>query len=99
MSVKLLSLISTRYSCSNFPVGPAAVAALAGCVPGGVGSVLKISDARGKTHHQRNRHVPLPYPTFVPVEGKVYPLVLNRVDKKQDPFAYPEIPIYDKDEA
>ncbi|CDJ42158.1 ribosomal protein L3p, putative [Eimeria tenella] len=72
---------------------------LKGCVPGGVGSVLKISDARGKTHHQRNRHVPLPYPTFVPVEGKVYPLVLNRVDKKQDPFAYPEIPIYDKDEA
>ncbi|OEH80696.1 ribosomal protein [Cyclospora cayetanensis] len=70
-----------------------------GCVPGGVGSVLKISDARGKTHHQRNRQIPLPFPTFVPQPSEVYPLVLNRPEKKQDPFAYPEIPIYGKDES
>ncbi|XP_026192197.1 50S ribosomal protein L3-2, chloroplastic [Cyclospora cayetanensis] len=72
---------------------------LKGCVPGGVGSVLKISDARGKTHHQRNRQIPLPFPTFVPQPSEVYPLVLNRPEKKQDPFAYPEIPIYGKDES
>lgn len=83
-----------------FRVPVAAVAAAAaGCVPGGVGSVVKISDARGKTHHQKNRHIPLPFPTFVPQPNEVYPLLIDRPDKKQDPFAYPEIPIYDKDGA
>ncbi|KAL8272042.1 hypothetical protein Esti_004029 [Eimeria stiedai] len=72
---------------------------LKGCVPGGVGSVLKISDARGKTHHQKNRHVSLPFPTFVPQQHKAYPLLLEREDGSRDPFAYPEIPIYDKEGA
>lgn len=72
---------------------------LKGCVPGSVGSVVKISDARGKTHYLRNRSVSLPFPTFVPRPDKAYPLLINKPDKKHDPFAYPEIPIYDKGET
>ncbi|EPR64181.1 putative 50S ribosomal protein L3 [Toxoplasma gondii GAB2-2007-GAL-DOM2] len=70
---------------------------LKGCVPGYKGSLIKISDARGKTHHRHNRHIPLHFPTFVPEPGVSYPVTLECPDAEQDPFLYPEIAIADKE--
>nr|CEL67271.1 TPA: ribosomal protein L3p, putative [Neospora caninum Liverpool] len=70
---------------------------LKGCVPGYKGSLIKISDARGKTHHRHNRHIPLHFPTFVPEPGVSYPVTLQCPDSEQDPFLYPEIAIPDKE--
>ncbi|CBZ53285.1 putative ribosomal protein L3p [Neospora caninum Liverpool] len=61
------------------------------------GSLIKISDARGKTHHRHNRHIPLHFPTFVPEPGVSYPVTLQCPDSEQDPFLYPEIAIPDKE--
>jgi large subunit ribosomal protein L3 len=68
---------------------------LKGSVPGDVGAVLKISDARGRTR-RKNRHIRLPYPTFVPKEGIEYPVTVTQPPLGKDPFTYPDRTIYDR---
>jgi large subunit ribosomal protein L3 len=68
---------------------------LKGSVPGDMGSVLKISDGRGRTR-RKNRHIRLPYPTFVPKEGVEYPVTVTQPPLGKDPFAYPDRTIYDR---
>merc|ERR1719382_1455003 len=46
---------------------------LKGPLPGYKGHIVKISDARGITS-LKNKHIKLPYPTFVPVPGIEYPV-------------------------
>jgi len=66
---------------------------LKGALPGYKGSVVKISDARGKTS-LKNDHIRLPYPTFVPQVGREYPTTLQKPPPELDPFLYPEQPLY-----
>ncbi|CAE7567023.1 50S ribosomal protein L3 [Symbiodinium microadriaticum] len=66
---------------------------LKGALPGYKGSVVKISDARGKTA-LKNNHIRLPYPTFVPVPGVEYPVTIQEPPPQRDPFLYPEQPLY-----
>lgn len=66
---------------------------LKGPIPGYKSSVVKISDARGKTA-LKNKHIRLPYPTFVPVEDVEYPVTVQQPPQEQDPFLYPEQPLY-----
>merc|ERR1712039_208986 len=66
---------------------------LKGPLPGYKGSVVKISDARGKTA-LKNNHIRLPYPTFVPVEGVEYPVTIQKPPPERDPFLFPEQPLY-----
>lgn len=66
---------------------------LKGPLPGYKGSVVKISDARGKTAF-KNKHIRLPYPTFVPVPGVEYPVTIQQPPPERDPFLYPEQPLY-----
>lgn len=68
---------------------------LKGPLPGYKGSVVKISDARGKTA-MKNNHIRLPHPTFVPVPDVVYPVTIQEPPVERDPFIYPEQPIYQK---
>lgn len=68
---------------------------LKGSVPGDIGSVVKISDARGRTR-RKNRHIRLPYPTFVPKEGIEYPVTVSQPPLGKDPFTYPDRTIYDR---
>ncbi len=68
---------------------------LKGSVPGDIGSVVKISDARGRTR-RKNRHIRLPYPTFVPKEGVEYPVTVSQPPLGKDPFSYPDRTIYDR---
>ena len=68
---------------------------LKGSVPGDVGAVVKISDARGRTR-RKNRHINLPYPTFVPRPNKEYPVTVSQPPLGKDPFAYPDRTIYDR---
>ena len=68
---------------------------LKGSVPGDISSVIKISDARGRTR-RKNRHINLPYPTFVPQAGKEYPVTVTQPPLGKDPFAYPDRTIYDR---
>ncbi|CAD7924051.1 unnamed protein product [Amoebophrya sp. A120] len=66
---------------------------LKGNAPGKIGSVIKISDARGKTRF-KNAHIRLPYPTFVPQTGIEYPVVVDQPVRQYDPFLFPDRPIY-----
>jgi len=66
---------------------------LRGALPGYKGSVVKISDARGRTAF-KNAHIRLPYPTFVPVAGVEYPVTIQEPPQDRDPFLYPEQPLY-----
>ncbi|CAJ1406950.1 unnamed protein product, partial [Effrenium voratum] len=66
---------------------------LRGALPGYKGSVVKISDARGKTG-LKNNHIRLPYPTFVPMPGIEYPVTVQEPPPQRDPFLYPEQPLY-----
>lgn len=68
---------------------------LKGPLPGYKGSVVKISDARGKTA-LKNNHIRLPHPTFVPVQNVPYPVTTQEPPQEQDPFIYPEQPLYQK---
>jgi large subunit ribosomal protein L3 len=68
---------------------------LKGSVPGDIGGVIKIHDARGRTR-RKNRHINLPYPTFVPKEGFEYPVTVTQPPLGKDPFAYPDRTIYDR---
>lgn len=68
---------------------------LKGSVPGDIGSVVKISDARGRTR-RKNRHIRLPYPTFVPKEGVDYAVTVTQPPLGKDPFSYPDRTIYDR---
>lgn len=68
---------------------------LKGSVPGDIGSVIKISDARGRTR-RKNRHINLPYPTFVPKAGVDYQVTVSQPPLGKDPFAYPDRTIYDR---
>ena len=68
---------------------------LKGSVPGDIGSVIKISDARGRTR-RKNRHINLPYPTFVPKAGVDYQVTVTQPPLGKDPFAYPDRTIYDR---
>jgi large subunit ribosomal protein L3 len=68
---------------------------LKGSVPGDIGSVVKISDARGRTR-RKNRHIRLPYPTFVPKEGVEYPVTVSQPPLGKDPFTFPDRTIYDR---
>ena len=68
---------------------------LKGSVPGDIGSVVKISDARGRTR-RKNRHIRLPYPTFVPKLGVDYPVVISQPPLGKDPFSYPDRTIYER---
>jgi len=66
---------------------------LKGALPGYKGSVVKISDARGKTA-LKNNHIRLPYPTFVPMPDVEYPVTVQEPPQEKDPFLYPEQPLY-----
>eukprot|EP00931_Biecheleriopsis_adriatica_P100874 TRINITY_DN76116_c0_g1_i1.p1 TRINITY_DN76116_c0_g1~~TRINITY_DN76116_c0_g1_i1.p1 ORF type:complete len:354 (-),score=61.52 TRINITY_DN76116_c0_g1_i1:64-1092(-) len=66
---------------------------LKGALPGYKGSVVKISDARGKTA-LKNNHIRLPYPTFVPMPDVEYPVTVQEPPQQKDPFLYPEQPLY-----
>jgi large subunit ribosomal protein L3 len=68
---------------------------LKGSIPGDIGAVIKISDARGRTR-RKNRHIRLPYPTFVPKDGVEYPVTVTQPPLGKDPFAYPDRTIYDR---
>ena len=68
---------------------------LKGSIPGDIGSVVKISDARGRTR-RKNRHINLPYPTFVPKPDVDYPVTVTQPPLGKDPFAYPDRTIYDR---
>ena len=68
---------------------------LKGSVPGDMGSVVKINDARGRTR-RKNRHIRLPYPTFVPKEWVEYQVTVTQPPLGKDPFAYPDRTIYDR---
>ena len=68
---------------------------LKGSVPGDIGAVIKISDARGRTR-RKNRHIRLPYPTFVPRADTEYPVTVTQPPLGKDPFAYPDRTIYDR---
>lgn len=70
---------------------------LRGHLPGFKGSIVKISDARGVTEF-KNRHIRLPYPTFLPEPGVEYPTVVQQPPQDQDPFLYPEQPLYQPDD-
>jgi len=70
---------------------------LKGTIPGYKGSIVKISDARGKTA-LKNKHIRLPYPTFVPVPDVEYPTTLQAPPQDRDPFLYPEQPLYQPDD-
>lgn len=66
---------------------------LKGPLPGYKGSVVKIHDARGKTAF-KNKHIRLPFPTFVPMPGVEYPVTVQEPPPQRDPFLYPELPLY-----
>lgn len=66
---------------------------LKGPVPGFKSSVVKISDARGVTA-LKNKHIRLPYPTFTPLSEVDYPVTIQQPPQEQDPFLYPEQPLY-----
>mmetsp|Transcript_70333 Transcript_70333/g.228619 ORF Transcript_70333/g.228619 Transcript_70333/m.228619 type:complete len:359 (+) Transcript_70333:126-1202(+) len=66
---------------------------LKGPLPGFKGSIVKISDARGKTA-LKNRHIRLPHPTFVPDPEVEYPVTIQKPPPERDPFLYPEQPLY-----
>eukprot|EP00435_Cladocopium_sp_Y103_P020657 s982_g5.t1 len=70
---------------------------LKGPLPGYKGSIVKISDARGKTA-LKNLHIRLPYPTFVPMPNVEYPVTLQEPPPQRDPFLYPEQPLYQPDD-
>ena len=42
----------------------------------------------------KNRHIKLPYPTFVPVKDVEYPTVIQMPPQEADPFLYPDLPLY-----
>jgi len=66
---------------------------LKGALPGYKGSVVKVSDARGKTA-LKNNHIRLPHPTFVPMPEVEYPVTIQMPPPERDPFLYPEQPLY-----
>jgi large subunit ribosomal protein L3 len=68
---------------------------LKGSVPGDIGAIVKISDGRGRTR-RKNRHINLPYPTFVPKEGVEYQVTVTQPPLGKDPFSYPDRTIYDR---
>jgi large subunit ribosomal protein L3 len=68
---------------------------LRGLVPGAVGDLIKISDARGKTS-LKNRHIRLPYPTFVPRPGVEYPVTVQEPPLDRDPFLFPDKVVKEK---
>ena len=68
---------------------------LKGSVPGDIGSAIKISDARGRTR-RKNRHIRLPYPTFIPKIGVEYPVTVTQPPLGKDPFSYPDRTIYER---
>ena len=68
---------------------------LAGCVPGAKGSILKVYDARGKTA-LKNRHISLPFPTFVPQREVKYPILVQQPPLDRDPFLFPDKVIKEK---
>ena len=68
---------------------------LKGCIPGEKGSLVKISDARGKTA-MKNRHIRLPFPTFVPQQGVEYPVTVQQPPLDKDPFLFPDRQIKEK---
>eukprot|EP00434_Breviolum_minutum_P022791 symbB.v1.2.020107.t1/scaffold1674.1/size106401/2 len=70
---------------------------LKGPLPGYKGSIVKISDARGKTA-LKNLHIRLPYPTFVPMANVEYPVTVQEPPPQRDPFLYPEQPLYQPDD-
>ena len=55
--------------------------------------MVKIWDARGKTA-QKNKHIKLPYPTFIPVKDVEYPTTIQMPPEEADPFLYPDLPLY-----
>lgn len=65
---------------------------LKGQVPGHKGSYIKVSDARGVTSILNN-DLEIPYPTFIPEEGKKYPVTVQCPPKLRDPFLFPDIAI------
>ena len=68
---------------------------LRGIVPGGIGDVVKIYDARGKTA-LKNRHIRIPFPTFVPKPGVEYPVTVQQPPLDRDPFLFPDKVIKEK---
>lgn len=66
---------------------------LKGALPGFKGSIVKIWDARGKTAF-KNKHIRLPYPSFVAMPGVEYPVTVQQPPEELDPFLYPEQPLY-----
>uniref|UniRef100_A0A7S2LYR3 Large ribosomal subunit protein uL3m n=1 Tax=Zooxanthella nutricula TaxID=1333877 RepID=A0A7S2LYR3_9DINO len=70
---------------------------LKGTLPGHKGSIVKISDARGKTA-LKNNHIRLPHPTFVPVPEVEYPVTIQMPPPQRDPFLYPEQPLYQEND-
>lgn len=68
---------------------------LKGSVPGDLGAVIKISDARGRTR-RKNRHINLPYPTFVPKPNVEYAVTVTQPPLGKDPFSYPDRTIYER---
>merc|ERR1719382_2428092 len=70
---------------------------LKGPLPGFKGSVVKISDARGRTA-LKNKHIRLPHPTFVPDPETEYPVTIQKPPPERAPFLFPEQPLYQPDD-
>uniref|UniRef100_A0A0G4GVQ4 Large ribosomal subunit protein uL3m n=1 Tax=Chromera velia CCMP2878 TaxID=1169474 RepID=A0A0G4GVQ4_9ALVE len=68
---------------------------LRGAIPGHKGDVVKILDGRG-VMWCRNRQLDIPYPTFIPEEGKQYPTTIQCPPRPSDPFDWPDQAIYEK---
>jgi large subunit ribosomal protein L3 len=60
-----------------------------GVVPGPVGGVVRMWDARGKTA-LKNRHIRLPFPTFVPKKGQQLDVTVEQPTIDRDPFLFPD---------
>ena len=57
-----------------------------GVVPGPVGGIVRMWDARGKTA-LKNRHIRIPFPTFV---GGVVDVTVEQPTLDRDPFLFPD---------
>ena len=60
-----------------------------GVVPGEIGSVVRLWDARGKTA-LKNRHIKLPFPTYVGKPGETVDVVVEQPVIDRDPFLFPD---------
>ncbi|KAF8820829.1 putative 50S ribosomal protein L3, partial [Cardiosporidium cionae] len=67
---------------------------LQGAIPGSCGSIVKISDARGRTC-AKNKNIGIPFPTFVPKADESYPITIQCPPAEIDPFTFPDVAVYD----